>query len=188
MTPLARGGRRELRKLNGVPSRKLLMSAVAPRRLNCGRSCFPGAFLVVPAPPPPVLLGGWGTDDTPHLPPKCPWQNLPPQPRKPGQQTAGVAGAGQGCAPGLPRPGAPPIGTHAAPLPVGLTGGGSHSGRRGASWRYYFYSVIFFGTEGLQGQGVNRLNPIVVLASLPGSLGRQIDGWCTSERQPANAV
>ena len=34
-----------------------------------------------------------------------------------------VAGADQGCAPGRPRPGLPPIGTQAAPLPAGLAGG-----------------------------------------------------------------
>ena len=54
---------------------------------------------------PPTSLGGWGTGDTPHLPRKCPWQNFPQQPRKPGHQTAG-GGRGPGvCAvpPSAPR-------------------------------------------------------------------------------------
>jgi hypothetical protein len=37
----------------------------------------------------PHLPGWLGTGDTPHLPSKCPWQNFPQQPRKPGHQTAG---------------------------------------------------------------------------------------------------
>jgi hypothetical protein len=79
---------------------------------------------------PPVPLGDWDTDDTPHLPPKCPWQNLPQHPRKPGHHTAGG-----GCGPGV-RAGAPPprLAAHGHPgrSPPGWLGRGDHI-REGAA-------------------------------------------------------
>ena len=63
---------------------------------------------------PLIPLGGWDTDDTSHLPPKCPWQNLSQQPRKPGHQTAGGGrGPGVRAAP-PPAPARRPL----APRPV----------------------------------------------------------------------
>ena len=59
-------------------------------------------------------------------------------------------------------------------------------GRRPAQG--YFLSLIISRLESFNRPLQRQLNPIVVLPPSPGSLGRQIGGWCTSERQPANAV
>jgi hypothetical protein len=97
------------------------------------RGCWDGLlvfFLVVPA---PILLGGWDTDDTPYLPSKCPWQNLPPQPRKPGHQTAG-GGRGPGVRAAHWHPGRPPPGWFGR-------GGGGASGTARRQLALLFYSV-----------------------------------------------
>ena len=71
---------------------------------------------------PPIPLGGWGTGNTPHLPPKCPWQNFPQQPRKPGHQTAG-GGRGPGVR-AVPPPAPRAVHWHPGRSPSGWFGRG----------------------------------------------------------------
>jgi hypothetical protein len=101
---------------------------------------------------PPIPLGDWDTDDTPHLlPPKCPWQNLPQQPRKPGHQTVGG-----GCGPGV-RAGAPPprLAAHRHPgrPPPGWLGRGDRS-REGAApvSATIFTALKIFGLRAFRGK------------------------------------
>jgi hypothetical protein len=63
---------------------------------GCLLGWAPGGFLggTCGFPPSPWVVGTLGIRPS-HLPPKCPWQNFPQQPRKPGHQTAG-GGRGPG--------------------------------------------------------------------------------------------
>ena len=97
----------------GTTTRRLNWLKLFSGAVGMGSWGLSGWYLRVP----PIPLGGWGTGNTPHLPPKCPWQNFPQQPRKPGHQTAG-GGRGPGvraAPPPAPRavhwhPGRPPSG------------------------------------------------------------------------------
>jgi hypothetical protein len=101
--------------------------------LNCQNLCpvllgwAPGGFPDGTCAPPPIPLGGWGTGNTSHLPPKCPCRTSHNSPGN--RATTDGGGRGPGVRARLhsarprrlltPRPG---------PLPVGLAGG-SYAGR-----------------------------------------------------------
>ena len=89
---------------------------------------------------PPIPLGGWGTGNTPHLPPKCPWQNLPQQPRKPGHQTAG-GGRGPGVR-AAPPPAPRAVYWHPGRPPPGWFGRGGRIRGGGAKLALLFFSAV----------------------------------------------